>query len=222
MSRVSTVWVTLFALNFIPSVWTHKDSALRVRISIYEVPFGIVSRTISSQVNSDGSVEGTTAGGATTAKFPRTPVLLQNYFSGEPIPLTIKGMLREYMAYDCVRSQDITVHDLAQDEFVFDNTRSLVQEAGQSVESYPYDLTYHLRIEPAWRTAEAAGVRLQLWMDWKNAPDVQRAGTSSSEPLILDQTIPVKFSQTSFAGFRSPANGPRGFVYWVAVSADKR
>ncbi|OGD18910.1 MAG: hypothetical protein A2W03_13715 [Candidatus Aminicenantes bacterium RBG_16_63_16] len=223
MSRVSAVWGTLLALNFIPSIWTHQDTGLRVKISIYEVPFGIVSRTVASHANPDGSVTGTMAGGATTAKFPKSSVLLENYLSGSSSTAAIKRNIREYMAYGCVRSQDIRVFDLAEHELVFDNGQLRVQETGQDLESYPYDLSYHLRIEPAWKTAEDIGLAVQLWMDWRNVPNVQPSETLRRGLPILDQTIPVKLGQTSLAGFRPTiGNGPKGSVYWLALSADKR
>lgn len=182
----------------------------------------IVSRTITSKINEDGSIQGTMIGGSTTASFPNSVVILENRLSGSPLDMTIKRSIREYMANDCIRSQDITVFDIASHDLLWDDNRLEAQEANHKVETHRLSLTYRLRIEPAWRNEEGFGVALQLWMSWENLFEVREVSAQNPERQILDERVAVKPGQTSPVGFRLAGKLHRGGICWLAISVDQK
>jgi hypothetical protein len=182
----------------------------------------IVSRTLTSKINEDGSIEGMMIGGSTTASFPNSVVILENRLSGSPLDMTIKRAIREYLANECIRGQDITVYDLASRDLLWDDGRLEAKEVNQDLVTDRLKLAYRLRVEPAWINEEGFGAALQLWMSWENLFEVREVGAQNPERQVLDERITVKFGQTSLVGFRLDGKRLRASVCWLAISVDQK
>jgi hypothetical protein len=199
---------------------SQETADIRVRISVFEVPFMIVSYTVAG-VSKDGGVVGTMVGGSTTRSFPRDAVTLQNRLAAGSHSVEIKTAIREFMAYSCIRAQDITVHELAEHELVFDHQGEAGHEVYQELDQgRPSPFSYRLDIEPAWESDEEAGLALQVWFRWQNPYGLQDISGEVPERLAFDQTVAVKFGQTSLVGLPSSTSGRR-FIYWLAVTVEK-
>ncbi len=207
--------------KFSPLRQVNEQSVFQVRVSIYEVPWMIISRTIASTTNADGSVSGRMVGGITTASVPAGTVLLENRLSGSHSVASVRRAIRKYMSNGCVRDQDITVFELAQHDFSFDGKCLELREIGREAKSIRHDLNYHVRIEPAWKTDEEVGLALQLWMHTENRYGVRVIGDQNPELQVLDHTIASKFGHISLLAFRSANESWSGSVYWLAISAEK-
>jgi hypothetical protein len=207
-------------LTMLMAVPIGQDAAhIRVRISLFEVPFRIVSWTYAG-VTKDGGVAGTMVGGSTTGSFPPRPITLQDRLPAGSESLDIKKAIREFMAYSCIRAQDIIVNDLAQHELVFDHQSEAGQEIYQELrKGRPSPVSYRLEIEPAWQNEEAAGLALQIWLRWQDPGGIQAFSGDVPERLAFDETVSVKFDQTTLVAFPSSTSGPRS-VYWLAISVE--
>lgn len=194
---------------------------VRVRITLFEVPSMIVSRMIATRVTKDGGVEGTTVGGSTTGSFPTSVVSLQNRLPADSYSVDIKSAIREYMAYSCIRAQDIRVYEFSGHELIFDHQNKAGQEVAQEKDAWPYWLSYRLAIEPAWKNEEECGLALRLWIRRKDPHGLLDITGQVPEHLVLDQTAAVKFGQTSLVGFPSSTSGPRS-IYWLALSVERQ
>jgi hypothetical protein len=192
---------------------------LQVRITMFEVPFMIVSWT-TARVAEDGSVVGTTVGGSTTGSFPTGVVSLQNRLPADSYSVDIKSAIREYMAYSCIRAQDITVYEHAGHELIFNHQNEAGQEVAQERDDWPYWLSYRLAVEPAWKNEEEIGLALRLWIRRKDPHGLLDITGQVPEHLVLDRTVALKFGQTSLVGFPSTTSGPRS-IYWLALSVEK-
>lgn len=193
---------------------------LRVRIIVYEVPFMIVSRTIAG-VAEDGSVVGTMVGGSTTGSFPDKAVTLQNRLPAGSYSVDIKDVIREFLAYSCIRAQDITVYELAEHELVFNDPHEAKREVYQELdEMRPSPVSYRLNVELTWENEHEAGLAIQVWLRWQNPQRIQENITNIPERLAIDENVAVKLGQTSLAGFPSTTTGPRS-VLWLALSVER-
>ena len=198
---------------------SQETANVRVRITLFEVPSMIVSRMIASRVTEDGGVEGTMVGGNTTGSFPDGAVTLQNRLPAGSFSVDIKKVIREYMAYGCIRAQDISVNELAEHALVFGHKSKAGQEVAQELD--PKSLSYRLVVEPAWEDEQEAGLALQVWLRWQNPYGVQDIINNIPERLALDQNVAVKFGQTSLVGFPSSTSRPRRSIFWLALSVEK-
>jgi len=196
-----------------------ESASIRVKITLFEVPFMIVSWT-TARVAEDGSVVGTMVGGSTTGAFPAEAVSLQNRLPADSYSVDIKSAIREYMAYSCIRAQNITVYELAGHELDFDHQNGVGQEVAQEREDWPYWLSYRLAVEPAWKNEEEIGLALRLWIRRKDPHGLLDITGQVPEHLVLDQTVTVKFGQTSLVGFPSSTSRSRRSIYWLALSAE--
>lgn len=200
---------------------SQETANVRVRITLFEVPSMIVAWTFAG-VAKDGGVVGTTVGGSTTGAFPAGVVSLQNRMPAGSDSLEIKKVIREFMAYGCIRAQGITVYELANHELVFRDQREAGQEVYQELdEGRPCPVTYRLVVEPAWEDEQEAGLALQVWLRWQNPYGVQDIINNIPERLALDQNVAVKFGQTSLVGFPSSTSRPRRSIFWLALSVEK-
>jgi hypothetical protein len=218
--RLLISFILLFLAQLPLPAQTDARSDYRVRISILEVPSAIVSRFVSSKVNQDGSVEGTIVSGNTTASFPKGVVILENRLKASPTDATIKSPIREFMASDRIRYEDVSVFDLASHDFFFDFKRLESQEVSQQIKEWPHEISCHLRVAPERKTENDLLVSVQLWMRLKNGLEIQPVGTQDPERLVLEQTVAVGIGQTSLIGFRADDKKLRD-VFWLAVSAQK-
>jgi hypothetical protein len=195
-----------------------ESANIRVKVSLFEVPFMIVSWT-TARVAEDGSVVGMTVGGSTTGSFPTGVVSLQNRLPADSYSVDIKSAIREYMAYSCIRAQDITVYEFAGHELIFNHQNEAGQEVAQERDGWPYWLSYRLAVEPAWKNEEQVGLALRLWIRRKDPHGLLDITGQVPEHLVLDQTVALKFGQTSLVGFPSTTSGPRS-ICWLAVSVE--
>ncbi len=199
-----------------------EKGKFHVRISIYEIPNMIISRIVSTKIADDGSVTGTMVGGDITSSFPPGVVLLQNRLSDSPIDDPVIKVIRENMASNCVRLQDIQVIALAQHDFLLDAMESESQEVYQDLTSSGIEYHYRLRVVLEWKNEEEVCLALQLWMNRKNPDSIQLIGVEIPAPLVLDLTVTAKFDQTSLVGFPSYGKKPRDTIYWLAISTKKQ
>jgi len=198
-----------------------ETADIRAKITLFEVPSMIVSRMIATRVTKDGGVEGTMVGGSTTGSFPAEMVCLQNRLPAGSDSMALKKAIREFMANDCVRAQDITVYELAGHELIFDHQNETGQEVAQKRDAWPYWLSYHLAVEPAWMDEEDVGLALRLWIRRQDPYGLQDITGQVPECLVFDQTVAVKFGQTSLVGFPSSTSRPRRSIFWLALSVEK-
>lgn len=150
-----------------------EKGKFHVRISIYEIPNMIISRIVSTKIADDGSVTGTMVGGDITSSFPPGVVLLQNRLSDSPIDDPVIKVIRENMASNCVRLQDIQVIALAQHDFLLDAMESESQEVYQDLTSSGIERHCRLKVLPKWQNEEEPGLGLQLWMNRQNPFGIQ-------------------------------------------------
>jgi hypothetical protein len=198
-----------------------ETADIRVKITLFEVPFMIVTTMFAGGVAKDGGVVGTMVGGSTTGGFPAEVVSLQNRLPADSYSVDIKSAIRDYMANSCIRAQNITVYELANHELVFRDQREAGQEVYQELdEGRPCPVAYRLVVEPVWEDEQEAGLALQVWLRWQNPYGVQDIINNIPEHLALDQNVAVKFGQTSLVGFPSSNSGPRS-IYWLAVSVEQ-
>jgi len=126
------MFIQILILTNLMALQPAEEAAnVRVRITLYGVPFMIVSRTIDTRVAEDGSVIGTMVGGSTTGAFPADVVSLQNRLPAGSYSVDIKDAIREFMASGCIRAQDITIYELAGHELIFDHQNEAGQEVAQ-------------------------------------------------------------------------------------------
>jgi hypothetical protein len=214
MFLTNMIMALLMALPF-----GQEAANIRVKITLFEVPFRIVSWTYAG-VTKDGGVAGTTVGGPTTGAFPSGGVSLQNKMSADSSSLDIKSAIQEHMAYSCLRAQDITVNEIARHDLVFDDQGGAGQQVTEELyRDRPSPFFYRLDIEPAWKNDEEIGLALKLWIRGQEPYELQDITGQLPERLVLDQTVAVRFGQMSFTGFPSTTSGPRS-IYWLAVSAE--
>jgi hypothetical protein len=207
-------------LTFLMAIPLGQETAnIRVRIILFEVPSMIVSRVIAGEVAEGEGVVGTMVGGSTTGSFPDEAVTLQNRLAAGSDTMDIKRVIREFMAYDCIKAQDVSVFELTEHELVF----NYQNEAGQEVaEELDLDsLLYRLDIEPVWKNDEEAGLALRVWLRWQDPYGIQDIRDNIPERLVFDQTVLVKFSQVTFVGFPSSTSKSRRSIYWLALSVEK-
>jgi len=192
---------------------------IRVRITMFEAPSMIVSRMFAGRTTKGGGVAGTMVGGNTTGSFPDGAVTLQNRLPAGSYGVDIKKVICEFMAFDCIRAQDITVYELAGHELVFNAHSGAGKEVAQKLDLD--SLSYRLDIEPAWKNEQEAGLALQVWLRWQDPYGIQDIRDNIPERLAFDQTVSVKFGQTSLVGFPSSTSRSRRSIFWLALSVEK-
>lgn len=198
-----------------------ETANVRVRITLFEVSSMIVSRMFAGIVTEGEGVAGTLVGGNTTGSFPASPVTLKNRLAAGLDTMDMKGAIREFMANDCIRAQDITINELAGRELVFGHQGEAGQEVCQELhQGRPSPLSYRLDIEPVWENEQEAGLALQIWLLWQDPYGIQDIKDNIPERLAFDQAVSVKFGQTTLVGFPSSTSGRR-FIYWLALSVEK-
>jgi len=196
-----------------------ETANVHVRLTLFEVPFMIVSRVIAGGVTEGGGVVGTMVGGSTTGSFPDGAVTLQNRLPAGSYSVDIKKVIREFMAYDCIRAQDISVNTLVEHALVFGHKSRAGQEVAQELDLE--SLSYRLDIEPVWENEEEAGLALQIWLRWQDPYGIQDIKNDIPERLVFDQTVSVKFGQTILVGFPSSTSRSRRSIFWLALSVEK-
>jgi hypothetical protein len=247
MSRVLAVWSTFLALSFIPSVSTHQDSGLRVRVSIYDVPSLFVSRTIAWGSRAAGGVWGTIIGPVdTTASFPKGAVLLQHKIPQGFGDSEVKEEIGKYMATGCLVPQQIDPGLVGCHEFQFGATTES-QEETKAVKVRGVEYHYRLRLTPGEQSGDALPLRVELWMNRYDPRQIHYLGEERVEQQLLDCLIAVSILRTKAMKGAGPLPGnapspiagppafgtligiasrdndsqPRRTVYWIAASADK-
>jgi hypothetical protein len=198
-----------------------ETANIRVRITLFEVPSMIVSRIFAGRVTEDGAVAGTMVGGNTTGSFPAGVVFLQDRLAGCANTSDIKSAIFEYMAYSRIKEQDIGIFELTQHELVLGNQPSIAQEVEREIDKWPHRVSYRLTVEPAWQNEEEVGLALRLWIRRKDPHGLLDITGQVPEHLVLDQTVALKFGQTSLVGFPSSTSRSRRSIYWLAVSVEK-
>ena len=73
-----------------------EAASIRFKITIFEVPFMIVTTMFAGGVAKDAGVVGTMVGGSTTGAFPDEVVSLQNRLPADSNGVDIKSVIPEY------------------------------------------------------------------------------------------------------------------------------
>jgi hypothetical protein len=198
-----------------------EAAKIRVRITMFEIPFMIVSRTIATRVAEDGSIIGTMVGGSTTGSFPDGEVTIHNRLPAASDSVDIVKAIREFMAYGCITAQDIGVNEFTRHELIFDLQDGAGEEVYQELhKGRPSPLSYRLAIEPVWENEREAGLALQVRLRWQDPFGIQDIRDNIPERLVYDQTVFVRFGQTTLVGFPSSSSRSRRSIYWLAIAVD--
>lgn len=240
-------WLMLLALGPISLAQVHQDTGIRVRVAIYEVPSMFVSMTFAVK-NADGSVWGTTIGGAnTTSSFPEGVVLLQDILRNDFSDSEVIEEISKFMAAPCIVPQQIDARLLAYHDFQFNETLESREEA-RDLKARGVEYHYRLRVAPGEQSGDKLPVQVQLWMNRNDPRQVHFPWEGNVERQILDYSIAVTvpgaeeaYRPDSTPGGVSaqiaehPAGGiligiashdndsrPRGTVYWLAISVANR
>jgi hypothetical protein len=192
---------------------------LHLKITLFEVPFRIVSMTFAGWTAKDGSVVGKTVGGATTGAFPAGAIVLQNRLPAESGIREAQKAIREFMADDCVKAQNIIVNELAEHELCFGQIGESGQEVYQELsKGRPSPVSYRIHIELAWENEDQVGLALRIWLNWQDPGGIQDFGGIVPERLAFDETISAKTRQTSLVAFPTSESHWDRSIIWLAIS----
>jgi hypothetical protein len=211
------IGIVLLMLS-ITSVAAPLEHELDVYIRVYKIPR--VQNWESKISDGNGDITRVRVEGDLTAVFPDGIVLLQTDLSPLASDSAVAQAIRDrvYFGRDNIKATRISVEDLKEVHLRFDKSHSSEDvRFDKEISSHSKE---NYRLRTSVKSVEEDEIIMNVSFDSGWSSFGGRLGTSIIG-TIFEQTIALSENKILLIGFPSHDKGPRGTVFWLAVSVMK-
>jgi hypothetical protein len=211
------IGIVLLMLS-ITSVAAPLEHELDVYIRVYKIPR--VQNWESKISDGNGDITRVRVEGDLTAVFPDGIVLLQTDLSPLASDSAVAQAIRDrvYFGRDNIKATRISVEDLKEVHLRFDKSHSSEEVRFEKEISSHSEEDYRLRTRVKSVEEDEIIMNISFESGWSSFGVRLGAGFIGT---IFDQTIALPEHKILLIGFPSHDKGPRGTVFWLAISAMK-
>jgi hypothetical protein len=213
----TVIGIVLLMSSFVPVACPFEHN-LDVYICVYKIPR--IQNWEAKISDGSGEVTKVRVEGDLTAVFPDGIVLLQTELahmaSDSAVIQEIRGQV--YFGRENIKATRVSVEDLKEVHLRFDRSHLFEEvQFDKEISSHSREI-YRLRASVKSVEEEEIIMNISFDSGWRSFGG--RLGTSIIG-TIFDQTIALPENRMLLVGFPSHDKGPRGTVFWLAISVIK-